>query len=101
MEGQIATSIAETLRRRLSSDEKVKLAQSDTSDPEAYRLYLKGREFLVDNDQEMDKSVDFFQQAVTRAPDYAMAYAGLADVYTVQAFLRGTGGRRWRRRGPP
>jgi tetratricopeptide (TPR) repeat protein len=87
MEGQIATTIAQTLRRRLSGDEKARLAHNETSDPEAYRLYLKGREFLVGTDAEMDKSVDFFQQAVARAPDYAMAYAGLADVYSVQAFL--------------
>ena len=59
-----------------------------TDNPEAYRLYLKGRSFLVGNQQEMDKSVDYFQQAVARAPDYAMAYAGLAAVYTRQASLR-------------
>jgi TolB-like protein/Tfp pilus assembly protein PilF len=87
IEGQIATTIAQTLRRRLSGDEKVRLARTETSDPEAYRLYLKGREFLVGTDAEMDKSVDFFQQAVARAPDFALAYAGLADVYSVQAFL--------------
>jgi len=59
-----------------------------TDNPEAYRLYLKGRSFLVGNQQEMDKSVDYFQQTVARAPDYAMAYAGLAEVYTRQAYLR-------------
>jgi len=91
LEGQIATTIAQTLRRRLSGDEKVRLAHIETSDPEAYRLYLKGREFLVGTDAEMDKSADFFQQAVARAPDYAMAYAGLADVYSVQAFLGASG----------
>jgi len=36
----------------------------------------------------MDKSVDCFRQAVARAPDYAMAYAGLAEAYTTQAYLR-------------
>jgi TolB-like protein len=91
MEGQIASTIAQTLRSRLSGEEKVKLTHSETSDPQAYRLYLKGREFLVGTDQEMDKSVDYFQQAVARAPDYAMAHAGLADAYTVQAFLRASG----------
>ena len=59
-----------------------------TDNPEAYRLYLKGRSFLVGNQVEMDKSVDYFQQAVARAPDFAMAYAGLAEVYTRQAYLR-------------
>ena len=37
------------------------------------------------------RAFDFFQQAVARAPDYAMAYAGLADVYSVQAFLGASG----------
>jgi len=87
LEGQIATTIAQTLRRRLSGGEKVRLAQTETSDPEAYLLYLKGRETLVGTDAQMEKSVAFFQQAVARAPDFALAYAGLADVYSVQAFL--------------
>ena len=60
------------------------------TDPEAYRLYLKGRDFLIGTDQEMDKSIDYFQQAIARAPDYAMAHAGLGDAYTTQAFLRGS-----------
>jgi len=88
VESEIATTIARTLRRKLSGVEKVKLARTATCDPEAYRLYLRGRDFLVGNQQEMDKSVDYFQQAVARAPDYAMAHAGLAEAYTRQAFLR-------------
>jgi TolB-like protein len=88
VEGEIATTIAQTLRRELSGQDKAKLARSETSDPEAYRLYLKGRSFQVGTQQEMDKSVDYFQQAVARAPGYAMAHAGLAEVYSRQAFLR-------------
>ena len=88
VESEIAGTIARTLRLQLSGEEKAKLARAATSDPEAYRLYLKGRGFLCGNQQEMDKSVDCFQQAVARAPDYAMAYAGLAEAYTTQAYLR-------------
>ncbi len=91
VESEIASTIARTLRRTLSGEEKEKLARGRTEDPEAYRLYLKGRDYLVGNQQEMDKSVDYFQQAVARAPDYALAYAGLAEAYTRQAFLRGSG----------
>ncbi len=43
------------------------------------------------NQQEMDKSVEFFQQAVAKAPEYALAHAGLAEAYTRQAFLRASG----------
>ena len=91
IEGEIATTIARTLRRQLSGDENARLVRAETSDPEAYRLYLKGREFLVGTVAEMDKSIDYFQQAIARAPDYAMPYAGLADAYSVQAFLRASG----------
>ena len=88
VEGEIAATIARTLRRKLSGGEKARLVRAETSDPEAWRLYLRGRAFLCGNQQEMDKSVDCFQQAVARAPDYAMAYAGLAEAYTTQAYLR-------------
>ena len=88
VEGEIAATIAAALSRRLSGADKGRLARAATSDPEAYRLYLKGRGFLVGNQQEMDKSVDCFQQAVARAPGYAMAHAGLAEAYTLQAYLR-------------
>jgi len=88
VEGEIAATIARTLRRQLNGEETEKLARRATDDPEAYRLYLKGRDFLVGNQQEMDKSVDYFQQAVARAPDYALAHAGLAEAYTRQAHLR-------------
>jgi len=91
VEGDIAATIARTLRRTLSGEEKAKLARGRTEDPEAYRLYLKGRDYLVGNQQEMDKSVDYFQQAIARAPEYALAHAGLAEAYTRQAFLRGSG----------
>ncbi|MBK9065217.1 MAG: protein kinase [Acidobacteria bacterium] len=91
VEGEIAATIARTLRRQLSGEEKAKLARGRTEDPEAYRLYLKGRDYLLGNQQEMDKSVDYFKQAVARAPDYALAYAGLAEAHTRQAYLSGSG----------
>jgi serine/threonine protein kinase/Tfp pilus assembly protein PilF len=91
IEGEIAATIARTLRRQLSGEETERLARAATDDPEAYRLYLKARGFLVGNQQEMDKSIDLFQQAVAKAPEYALAHAGLAEAHTRQAFLRGSG----------
>ena len=88
VEGEIASTIARTLRRQLSGKEEEKLARGATADPEAYRLYLKGRDFLVGNQQEMDKSVDYFQQAVARAPEYALAHARLAQAHTRHALPR-------------
>ena len=88
VEGEIATTIAQTLRRQLSGEEKAKLIRTATSDPEAYRLYLKGRSYAIGSQQEMDKAIDLMQQAVALAPDYALAHAGLALAHTRQAFLR-------------
>jgi TolB-like protein len=90
VEAEIATTIVKTLKRQLSGEEKAKLTQVATTDPEAYRLYLKGRDFQRGSQREMDKSIDLLQQAVARAPDYALAHAGLAEAYTRQSFLRGS-----------
>ena len=66
------------------------LASHGTDDPEAYRLYLKGREFTVGTMREMDKAIDLFKEAIDREPGYALAWAGLAQSYTHQCFLQKT-----------
>ena len=87
----IAATITKTLRRTLSEDEKTKLTRASTDNPEAYRLYLKGHDFRVGSQREMDKSIDYFQQAIAVAPNYALAHAGLAQAYAQYAFLRAAG----------
>jgi TolB-like protein/DNA-binding winged helix-turn-helix (wHTH) protein/Tfp pilus assembly protein PilF len=61
------------------------LARPDTIkrlDPEAYEAYLRGRYFLARrNAESMKKALQYFQQAVQRDPQYAQAYAGLANIY--------------------
>jgi TolB-like protein/Tfp pilus assembly protein PilF len=91
VESEIATTIALALHHQLSGAEKGQLAHNETSDPEAYRLYLKGRDFMIGNQAQMDKGIDYFQQAIARAPDYALAHAGLGEAYARQAFLRAQG----------
>ena len=88
LESEIATTIAQALNHQLSGEERGQIAHQETSDPQAYRLYLKGRDLLIGSQAQMDKSVDFFQQAIARAPDYALAHAGLGEAYARQAFLR-------------
>ena len=100
VQDDIAQSVVKELRSTLlgdATDAKAATAvsaqvaaavKSRSTNAEAYRFYLKGREFLVGNQQVMDKSVDCFQQAIARAPDYALAHAGLAEAYATQAYLR-------------
>jgi len=79
---EIATSISENLRVRLTSEEKSRLVKSFEPKPEAYQLYLKGRYLSNESTVEgLKKSIEYFQQAIDKDPGYAMAYVGLADSY--------------------
>jgi len=80
----IAKEISEKLRLRLTGEERKRLAKRDTEDTEAYRLYLKGRHAWDKRTPEsLNESLGYFEQAIDKDPGYALAYAGLADVYAV------------------
>jgi DNA-binding winged helix-turn-helix (wHTH) protein/tetratricopeptide (TPR) repeat protein len=79
---EIAAEVSEQLRLALSGEERSALARRHTESPEAYDLYLRGRYFWNKrNEQGARKAVEFFRRAVEADPDYALAYAGLADAY--------------------
>jgi len=81
---EISKSIAENLRIELSGKEQQQLARRDTQDPEAYQLYLQGRYYWNKRTKEgVKKGLDYFEQAVQKDPNYALAYAGVADSYAV------------------
>ncbi len=81
---EIAGEISSRLRERLTGTQKTKLNDSGTSNPEAYQLYLKGRYYWDKRTPEaLNKSRDFFQEAVEKDPNYALAYVGLAEYYAV------------------
>jgi serine/threonine protein kinase/tetratricopeptide (TPR) repeat protein len=80
----IAGEISARLRERITGQQKAKLANGGTTDPEAYQLYLKGRYYWDKRTPEsLNKGRDYFQQAVERDPTYAFAYVGLAEYYAV------------------
>jgi len=74
---EISRDIFENLRLKLNVDEQKQL--------EAYRLYLKGRNAWNKRTPEgLQQGIDYFQQAISTDPNYAAAYAGLADCYNMQ-----------------
>jgi TolB-like protein/Tfp pilus assembly protein PilF len=84
VESDIARTVAETLKAKLTGSAEHVLSSKPTADPEAYQLYLKGRYFWNRRTEEnIKKSIDYFQQAVEKDPSYALAYAGLADGYAL------------------
>jgi serine/threonine protein kinase len=83
VEEEIAQQVGNKLRVRLSGEEQERLAKRYTENPEAYNLYLQGR-YLLDEEtpEAIVKSRAYFEQAIAKDPNYALAHAGLADSYT-------------------
>jgi len=81
---EIAWEISERLRPKLSGEVRSQVAKRETTNPEAYQLYLKGRYHLEKRTkEETNKAIEYFQQAIDRDPNYALAFAGLADSYVL------------------
>jgi TolB-like protein/Tfp pilus assembly protein PilF len=80
----IAQKVANALAVRLSEDEQKRLTKRYTDNTEAYQLYLKGRFYWNKyTDDGFRKSIEYFKQAVEKDPNYALAYSGLADSYSL------------------
>jgi serine/threonine protein kinase/tetratricopeptide (TPR) repeat protein len=83
----IAREITENLRLRLTGEEKKRLKKRYTDNTEAYQLYLKGRYYWNRRTEEgLKKGIEHFKLAIEADPVYALAYAGLADCYTMMCW---------------
>ena len=84
VESEISKTIADTLQAKLTGSEKISIAKVPTANTEAYELYLKGRFFWNKRTgADLKRAIDYFNQAIAKDPNYALAYAGLADSYTL------------------
>jgi TolB-like protein/Tfp pilus assembly protein PilF len=82
LQGDLSREISEKLQLQLTGDQKQRLTKRYTEDPEAYRLYLKGRYHWNKRSADgFQKAVEYFRQALDKDPAYSLAYAGLADTY--------------------
>jgi eukaryotic-like serine/threonine-protein kinase len=78
----VALRIAGALRAELSVDERIRIRKEPTSDLEAYQLYLQGRHCYIRYTEEgLRRGIEYFERAVAKDPNYAMAYVGLALAY--------------------
>ena len=83
VQAEIVRDLSRRLRKTLSGPEGKRLAKRSTEDTEAYRNYLQGRyQQSKRTEAGLKKSISFFEQAILRDPNYALAYSGLADSYT-------------------
>jgi TolB-like protein/DNA-binding winged helix-turn-helix (wHTH) protein/Tfp pilus assembly protein PilF len=84
LQANLAQDIAHEIQIKLTTQEEATLTAARPVNPEAHELYLKGRFFWNKRDpQGFAKASDYFQQAIAKDPNYAPAYAGLADVYAL------------------
>jgi TolB-like protein/Tfp pilus assembly protein PilF/class 3 adenylate cyclase len=91
VESDIAKTIADTLQAKLTGEEKQLIAAQPTSDLTAYDLYLKGRLLWSKRGGEnLRQAIAFYEQAIALDPNYALAYAGLAEAYVILPFYTAT-----------
>src|SRR6185369_14227316 len=81
---EIAREITNNLRPTLSGVEQSRMNKPMTASSEAYELYLKGRFYWNKRTpSDLQKAISFFEQAIDKDPNYAMAYSGVADAYAL------------------
>lgn len=84
VETEIAAKIADILQAKLTGAEQHAIAARPTESREAHEFYLKGRHFAGRRTgEDLRKAIDYFNQAIAKDPNYALAYAGIADSYTL------------------
>lgn len=82
VQDEISGEIYEKLRLRLTGDHKQRLIKRYTDNTEAYQLYLKGRFHTSKATREgLQKGIEYFTEAISVDPTYALAYSGLAEAY--------------------
>jgi TolB-like protein/DNA-binding winged helix-turn-helix (wHTH) protein/tetratricopeptide (TPR) repeat protein len=85
LQSEVARAIANAIQVQLTPQEEARLTRVQSVDPQAYESYLRGRYFWNKRtDVAVRKSIDYFQQAIQRNPNYALAYAGMAEAYIVR-----------------
>ncbi|MGI8811597.1 MAG: tetratricopeptide repeat protein [Pyrinomonadaceae bacterium] len=84
LQSEIARDVAAKLKTKLSGADAAKVEKNYTANPEAYQLYLKGRFYWNKRTGEsLRQAVEFFNQAIEKDPNYALAYSGLAESYVL------------------
>jgi len=82
IQAQITQDITDNLKMNLTGAQKSRMAQRSTQNSEAYQLYLQGRFYWNRRTAGgVNKAIDYFQQAIAKDPNFALAYSGLADSY--------------------
>ncbi len=84
LEDDVARAVAEEIRVKLTPQEQARLSRARPVNPNAHEDYLRGRYFWNKRtEQGLRKGLEYFQQAIGKDPNYALAYSGMADSYSL------------------
>lgn len=84
LQSEIARDVSNKIKTKLSGADVAKVEKTYTTSSEAYQLYLKGRfQWNKRTGESLKQSVEFYNQAIAKDPNYALAYSGLADSYVL------------------
>jgi TolB-like protein/Tfp pilus assembly protein PilF len=84
IQAEIARKASERLHPRITGEEQTRVSRPQTENAEAYRLYLMGRyRWNRRTEDTLRSAADYFQQAIEKDPNYAKAWAGLADAHNL------------------
>lgn len=89
LQGEVAGAIAQQIRAQLTPQQQAQLRAPQPVNPAAYDAYLKGRLYFTTEFTKPDslrKAQHLFEEAIQKDPNFALAYAGLADTYVYLAF---------------
>jgi TolB-like protein/DNA-binding winged helix-turn-helix (wHTH) protein/Tfp pilus assembly protein PilF len=82
LQADVARTVANEIKIQVTPQEGERVFAAGTVNPEAYDSYLKGNYYWEKfTDAGMRKALSYYQQAINADPNYALAYAGLADAY--------------------
>ena len=86
LQDKVARAIADRIRLKITAQEQALLQKPKLVNPDAHDAYLKGRYFWNKRtEQSLKEAIAYFDQAISKDPNYAPAYSGLADSYTLLA----------------
>ena len=90
LQAELASAIAGEIHVTLTPTERSRLASARTVDPDAYDAYLKGRYFFNRaNDENLQKAIARFEEAIAMSPAFASAHSGLSDAYLWAGYNEG------------
>ena len=89
LQGEVADAIAQQVRAQLTPQQQAQLRLANSVNPAAYDAYLRGRIYFTSEytkPESLRKAQQYFEESIQKDPNFALAYAGLADTYVYLAF---------------